>query len=157
MANNQFALEPAAVSCVASTAKTVVQAVAPTNQRVKLLGWGVAFDGVLTTGKPVAIRLLRQTTAGTMSALTPVNTNGVSETILLQATFCTPVQSTLSRASSCSSLMVRSTSWVEALASASRSRWRQRKLLSTLDLTCTVRSNEKLADGSFMEGPSLAH
>jgi hypothetical protein len=81
MANNQFALEPAAVSCVASTAKTVVQAVAPTNQRVKLLGWGVAFDGVLTTGKPVAIRLLRQTTAGTMSALTPVNTNGVSETI----------------------------------------------------------------------------
>jgi hypothetical protein len=59
----------------------MLQAVAPANIRVKILGWGVAFDGILTTGQPVQIRLLRQTTAGTMSALTPVNTNAVAEAI----------------------------------------------------------------------------
>ncbi len=94
MAQLQFALEPTAVSCVANTAKTILQLVAPTNQRVKVLGWGVAFDGVLTTGKPIAIRVLRQSTAGTMSALTPVNTNSVAETIQSTAQHTATVEPT---------------------------------------------------------------
>lgn len=81
MANNLFALEPAAIAVAVGAAKTLIQLVAPTNIRVKVLGWGVAFDGILTTGQPVGVRLLRQSTAGTMSALTPVNLNSVSETI----------------------------------------------------------------------------
>lgn len=81
MANNQFIAGPASVAATVGGAKTVIQVVAPSNIRVKILGWGVGFDGILTTGQPVQVRLLRQTTAGTMSALTPVNTNSVAETI----------------------------------------------------------------------------
>jgi len=87
MANNQFVLESGSVACTVGSAKTIVQAVAPANIRVKLLGFGVAFDGILTTGQPVGVRVLRQTTAGTMSALTPVNTNSVSETIQTTAQY----------------------------------------------------------------------
>ena len=71
----------AEVALSAATAKTIVQLVAPTNHRVKLLGWGVSFDGVSTTAEPVLVRLLRQTTAGTMRALTPVQLRPVAETI----------------------------------------------------------------------------
>ncbi len=81
MANLTFALETADVAAAIGSVKTIVQLVAPTNQRVKLLGWGIAFEGVLTTGQPVAVRLLRQSTAGTMTSLTPVNLNSVAETI----------------------------------------------------------------------------
>lgn len=65
-------LSTAEIALSAATAKTVLQIKAPTNQRVGLLAWGVYFDGVSATGEPVQVRLLRQTTAGTMSALTPV-------------------------------------------------------------------------------------
>jgi hypothetical protein len=81
MANNQFICGPASIACTVGGAKTLIQVVAPAQIRVKILGWGVGFDGVLTTGQPVQIRVLRQSTAGTMSALTPVNTNSVAETI----------------------------------------------------------------------------
>lgn len=73
--------QTAEVALAAATAKTVIQLVAPANHRVKILGWGVFFDGVNTAGEPVQVRVLRQTTAGTMSALTPVQIVPVSETI----------------------------------------------------------------------------
>lgn len=60
------------VALTAATAKTVLQVVAASNHPVKILEWGVFFDGVSVTAEPVQIRLLRQSTAGTMSALTPV-------------------------------------------------------------------------------------
>jgi hypothetical protein len=60
------------VALSAATAKTVIQLVAATNHRVKVLRWGVFFDGVSVSAEPVQVRLLRQTTAGTMSSLTPV-------------------------------------------------------------------------------------
>ena len=62
----------AEVALSAATAKTVLQLVAAANHRVKILGWGVYFDGTSSTAEPVLVRLLRQTTAGTMTSLTPV-------------------------------------------------------------------------------------
>ena len=74
-----------AVALAAATAKTVLQITAPTNHRVKVLGWGVFFDGVSATGVPVRVRILRQTTAGTMTSLTPLKTAPRAETLLTTA------------------------------------------------------------------------
>jgi hypothetical protein len=72
----------AEVALVAATAKTVLQILAATNQAVKVLGWGVYFDGTSSTGEPVVVELIRQTTAGTMSALTAEKIDpGRAETI----------------------------------------------------------------------------
>lgn len=60
------------VALSAATAKTIVQIVAPTNQRLKIKSWGVFFDGTSATAEPVVCELMRQTDAGTMSALTLV-------------------------------------------------------------------------------------
>lgn len=81
MAGIDISLVTAEVALTAATAKTVVQALAPTNQRLRVVGWGVAFDGSSPAAEPVLVELLRQTTAGTMSALTPVRKGVGSETI----------------------------------------------------------------------------
>lgn len=81
MADNPFIAQTAEVALTAATAKTVVQVSAPSNQRVKLLGWGLFFDGTSSSAEPVQVRLLRQTTAGTMSSLTPAKLNTHSETL----------------------------------------------------------------------------
>lgn len=73
--------QTAEVALTAATAKTVIQLVAPTNQRLKLKRWGVFFDGITSGDAPVQVRLLRQTTAGTMSSLTPVKQVAGSETV----------------------------------------------------------------------------
>ena len=74
------------IALTAATAKTVVQLVAAANHRVKILGWGVFFDGQSTTAEPVQVRLLRQTTAGTMSALTPTKRDdSIADTLLTTA------------------------------------------------------------------------
>ena len=62
----------AEVALVADTAKTILQLIAPANHRLKVIGWGVFFDGTSATAQPVKVELLRQTSAGTMSANTPV-------------------------------------------------------------------------------------
>lgn len=75
------------VALSANVAKTVLQVIAPANHRVKILGWGAFFDGVSATNTPVRIRLQRQTTAGTMSALTPTKTASRAESLLVIAQF----------------------------------------------------------------------
>jgi|WetSurSiteA1Bulk_404760.scaffolds.fasta_scaffold28621_2 hypothetical protein len=73
------------VALAASTAKTVLQLAAPANQRLKIMRWGLYFDGVSASDAPVYVRLLRQTSAGTMSSLSIVkNDASIPET--LQAT-----------------------------------------------------------------------
>jgi len=62
----------AEIALSGATAKTVLQLVAASNHCVKIKSWGVFFDGTSVTAEPVQVRLLRQTDAGTMSALTPV-------------------------------------------------------------------------------------
>lgn len=61
---------------------TLLQIVAPTNQRLKIREWSVSFDGTSNTAAPIKVEVVRQTTAGTMSALTLVkNDASQSETI----------------------------------------------------------------------------
>jgi hypothetical protein len=62
--------QTAEVALSAATARTVVQLVAPSNHRLRILRLGFFFDGVSVTAEPVQVRLLRQTSAGTMTALT---------------------------------------------------------------------------------------
>jgi len=45
--------------------KTLVQLLAPTNQKVRIHQFGVGFKGIVSTDVPVLIQLARQTTAGT--------------------------------------------------------------------------------------------
>jgi len=53
-----------------TSAKTLLQIVAPANQRVLVKGVSVSFKGITPTDPPIKVDVLRQTTAGTMSALT---------------------------------------------------------------------------------------
>lgn len=60
------------ISLGIGTAKTVVQLTAPANQRVAFLELKLGFAGTFAAGDDFKIRLLRQTTAGTMTAATEV-------------------------------------------------------------------------------------
>src|SRR4051812_39530639 len=71
------------VAASVGAAKTVVQLVAASNQRVKLTNLGVFLDGVASSAVPVQVRILRQTTAGTFSSTTNAPTlaeKGLDET-----------------------------------------------------------------------------
>jgi hypothetical protein len=86
MAAFQGQATTAEIALTAATAKTVIQLVAAANHRIKILSWGVYFDGTSTTAEPVQVRLLRQTTAGTMSALTPTKRDdSIADTLLTTA------------------------------------------------------------------------
>jgi hypothetical protein len=71
------------VALSAATAKTVIQVIAASNHRGKILGFAVSFDGITPTAEPVVVELLRQTTAGTVTSLTGVLVapSGADETI----------------------------------------------------------------------------
>jgi hypothetical protein len=56
----------AEVAVAAATTKTVLQLQAVTH-RLKVLGWGIYFDSTNTAYEPVLVKLIRQTSAGTMS------------------------------------------------------------------------------------------
>lgn len=82
MAALQFKGITAEVALSAATPKTVLQIVSGTNQRVKVQGWSVFFDGTNVSAEPIVVELLRQTDAGTMSALTLVKLDGGLTTTL---------------------------------------------------------------------------
>src|SRR4051812_36005515 len=85
----------AEIALSAATARTVLQLVAATNHRVKILSWGVYFDGISATAEPVQVRLLRQTTAGTMSALTPTKGDeSITDTLLTTAQHTATIEPT---------------------------------------------------------------
>lgn len=62
----------AAVSLTAATAKTLVQIVPGSNVTVRIIEVGISFDSTTSSEAPVAVDLMRQTTAGTSSSLTLV-------------------------------------------------------------------------------------
>jgi hypothetical protein len=64
-----------------TAAKTLLQVVAPANQRLLIHELSVSFKGNAPTADPVLVRVLRQTTAGTMTALTPVKLTPGSEAL----------------------------------------------------------------------------
>lgn len=65
-----------------TSAKTLLQVVAAANHGVRITEVAIGFHGVNATHEPILVELLRQTTAGTMSSLTPVKgDDGVSDTL----------------------------------------------------------------------------
>jgi hypothetical protein len=56
---------------VAATAQTLLQVVAPAQQRLALLSCSVSFSGVLPTAEPVLVEILEAADIGTSSAGTP--------------------------------------------------------------------------------------
>ena len=52
--------------------KTIIQLVAAANHRVKVGEFSISFDGVSNTDAPILVEVATQTTAGTMTSLTPV-------------------------------------------------------------------------------------
>lgn len=55
------------VACVAATTKTILQILAPANQRLLVDTISVCFDGISPTNEPVTVQIARQSTAGTSS------------------------------------------------------------------------------------------
>lgn len=75
--------------------KTLLQLVAPANHRLLVKEISVSFNGVTSTAKPILVQIHRQSTAGTMSALTPVKINtGDDETALSSAQHTATVEPT---------------------------------------------------------------
>lgn len=68
-----------------TSAKTILQIVAASNHRVVVNKIVVSFEGVTVTDAPVQVRVLRQSTAGTMSALTLVKDGDTAETLEVSA------------------------------------------------------------------------
>lgn len=69
-----------------SETETLIQIVAAANHRVKVLAWGIFFDGTTVTNEPIQVELVRQSTAGTSSANTPVKwDDSIAETLLTTA------------------------------------------------------------------------
>lgn len=71
----------AAVSLSAATPKTVLQLVAASNHRVLVTEFEISFNGTTNTAEPVKVDVLRQTTAGTSAALSPVKRGDFGETL----------------------------------------------------------------------------
>lgn len=82
----QAKITSGSVALVAATAKTVLQVGAPANQRVKVLGIKLTADGVTSSAVPISVRILRQTTAGTMTSVTPVPVEKDLSGITIQST-----------------------------------------------------------------------
>ena len=68
MAGLKFIAHTADIALTAGAAKTVLQIIAPTNHRVKLLGFGVDFDGISAVDVPVDVRVaIGSSGAGTLT------------------------------------------------------------------------------------------
>jgi hypothetical protein len=62
---------PIVVALVAATTKTVLQVVTPSTTDIRVLGWGVSFDGASGTAIPVICQLIDATETATVTSLTP--------------------------------------------------------------------------------------
>jgi hypothetical protein len=76
------------IALASATATTVLQVLAPTNQRVAVLGFHVGFDGTNPTAEPVQVEILRQTSAGAgRASVTPSkDDDSLPETVQTTAT-----------------------------------------------------------------------
>ena len=73
--------------------KTLIHLLAAAQHRIKIKGWGVFCKGIVTTDAPLLVQLIRQSTAGTMSALTLVKKDtSVAETLQTTATHTATVE-----------------------------------------------------------------
>lgn len=90
-----FIAQPSEIALSAATAKTVLQITAPSNHRLRILEWGVFFDGVSTTAEPAVVQLLRQSGSFTATSLTLVKEDdSIAETIQSTAIHTATVEGT---------------------------------------------------------------
>jgi len=81
MAGVKFFVQSPEIS-TGTALKTLLQVTAPTNQRVKVSELSISFKGTSNTAAPIKCDVARQSTAGTMTGLTPTKLDsGVAETI----------------------------------------------------------------------------
>lgn len=73
------------VALAAATAKTIIQLVTPATARMELLELDISLDGVTAAAVPGLVELITQTTAGTMSALTPTQDDTAAPASLVTA------------------------------------------------------------------------
>jgi hypothetical protein len=69
-----------AVAAPSASTLTLIQVAASANTRLEVIGWEVSFDGADSTKTPILCELLRQTTAGTSTALTLAKGDEASQT-----------------------------------------------------------------------------
>lgn len=81
MAGVGFNVTSASVA-TGTSAKTILQIVAPTNQRLLVRRATISFKGTVNSNAPVKVDILRQTTAGTSSAATVVKKNDADDETL---------------------------------------------------------------------------
>lgn len=83
MADNKFIVRtPVEVECYNNgSIKTIIQAKAPSTMMVKVLGWGIFFDGTATTEEPATVTLTRQNSGGTMTSMTCLGIKPIPESI----------------------------------------------------------------------------
>lgn len=81
MARLYGSLTTSAALATGTAAKTILQLVAPANQRVAINSIAIGFKGVSVTDAPIRVRVLKQTNAGTATARTPAKTSGGSTTL----------------------------------------------------------------------------
>lgn len=79
---------------ISTSAITLIQIVAASNHGVHIYEWSVGFQGIDNTHAPIWVRVVRQTTAGTMSALTlrkdPDDTDETLQTTALHTATAEP-------------------------------------------------------------------
>lgn len=69
------------IAASVGAAKTVLQVAAAANHPIAVKGVSASFDGTSASAEPIQVDLLRQTTAGTMSAGTPVEETNTGTTL----------------------------------------------------------------------------
>jgi hypothetical protein len=99
MAALQGSFRSGSTSLTGGTAQTVIQIVAPTNQRLKVLSWRIAFNGTNSANTPATVQIERQT-GGTFTntAVAPVKVNdptGTGETLQASAKTAVTVEPTV--------------------------------------------------------------
>lgn len=82
MSGVTFRGNPAQIACVAATAKTLLQLIAAANHRVKNVYFTISFEGVTPSDAPAQVRVLKQTTAGTVTTLTLVKDDDTQDETL---------------------------------------------------------------------------
>lgn len=81
MAGVGFHVNTAAIA-TGTNLKTLLQVIAATNQRIMINRVSINFAGTASDGVPIPVDILRQTSAGTMSALTPKKANDADDETL---------------------------------------------------------------------------
>lgn len=87
MSGLRWTLTTSKIACPANSAKTLYQICCPSsNHRIQGLGFAVYFDSTSVQAQGAQVRLLYQTTVGTMTGLAPVKDDqGLPETIQTSA------------------------------------------------------------------------